>query len=87
MPRGDVKAALGDGAWADGASCRKVISGLAERGVNARAASVPVMSSGEDIAVLDRALQRIEQPVVLVGDAQPGKRRSLRMLVAVSNAC
>ena len=53
------------GAWADGSSWAKVIAPLAADGVRAVAAPLPLTSFADDVAALDRALERVTGPVVL----------------------
>ena len=60
------------GAWADGSSWAKVITMLAESGVEAVAAPLPLTSFQDDVAALDRTLERVEGPVVLAGHAYAG---------------
>lgn len=72
MPFRDMKVVLVHGAWADGSSWSKVIGRLAAHGVSAVAAPLPLTSLADDVAALDRTLERIEQPVVLVGHAYAG---------------
>jgi pimeloyl-ACP methyl ester carboxylesterase len=60
------------GAWADGSSWAKVIMALAESGVETVAAPLPLTSFQDDVAALDRALERVEGPVVLAGHAYAG---------------
>jgi pimeloyl-ACP methyl ester carboxylesterase len=60
------------GAWADGSSWAKVITMLAESGVEAVAAPLPLTSFQDDVAALDRALERVEGSVVLAGHAYAG---------------
>ena len=60
------------GAWADGSSWAKVITALAASGVRAIAASLPLTSFQDDVAALDRTLERVEGPVVLAGHAYAG---------------
>jgi pimeloyl-ACP methyl ester carboxylesterase len=60
------------GAWADGSSWAKVIALLAGDGVKVVAAPLPLTSFADDVAALDRALERVEAPVVLVGHAYAG---------------
>ncbi len=64
--------ALVHGAWADGSSWAKVIAALAAEGVKATAAPLPLTSFADDVAALDRALRRLDGPVVLVGHAYAG---------------
>jgi len=68
----DMKVVLVHGAWADGSSWSKVIGGLAAHGVSAVAAPLRLTSFADDVAALDRTLERIEPPVVLVGHAYAG---------------
>jgi pimeloyl-ACP methyl ester carboxylesterase len=63
---------LAHGAWADGSSWSKVIDRLRARGIKAIAAPLPLTSLTDDIAALDRALERIDGPVVLAGHAYAG---------------
>ncbi|CAG4906632.1 alpha/beta fold hydrolase [Paraburkholderia gardini] len=72
MSSGNVSAVLVHGAWADGSSWSKVIDRLKERGIDAIAAPLPLTSLGDDVAALDRTLERIEGPVVLAGHAYAG---------------
>jgi pimeloyl-ACP methyl ester carboxylesterase len=60
------------GAWADGSSWAKVIAPLAASGVRTIAAPLPLTSFQDDVAALDRTLERAEAPVVLVGHAYAG---------------
>ena len=72
MSSNDVNVVLVHGAWADGSSWAKVIIGLAASGVKAVAAPLPLTSFHDDIAALDRTLERVEGPVVLAGHAYAG---------------
>jgi pimeloyl-ACP methyl ester carboxylesterase len=60
------------GAWADGSSWSKVIERLAGQGVPAVAAQIPLTSFRDDVAALDRALERVTGPVVLAAHAYAG---------------
>jgi pimeloyl-ACP methyl ester carboxylesterase len=60
------------GAWADGSSWSKVIAGLAEQGITAVAAQLPLSALADDVAALDRTLERVGGPVVLAGHAYAG---------------
>jgi pimeloyl-ACP methyl ester carboxylesterase len=60
------------GAWADGSSWAKVIGPLALSKVKAIAAPLPLTSFRDDLAALDRTLERVEGPVVLAGHAYAG---------------
>jgi pimeloyl-ACP methyl ester carboxylesterase len=63
---------LAHGAWADGSSWRKIIAGLAAQGVKAWAAPLPLTSLADDVAALDRTLDRVDGPVILAGHAYAG---------------
>lgn len=60
------------GAWADGSGWAKVITPLAADGFSVTAAPLPLTSFAEDVAALERALERTEKPVILVGHAYAG---------------
>src|SRR5215475_6426085 len=60
------------GAWADGSSWARVISPLAAEGIKAVAAPLPLTSFADDVAALDRTLERVDGPVVLAGHAYAG---------------
>jgi len=72
MAMNDVTLVLVHGAWADGSSWAKVIAPLAASGVNTIAAPLPLTSFRDDVAALDRTLERTEGPVVLAGHAYAG---------------
>jgi pimeloyl-ACP methyl ester carboxylesterase len=67
-----VSVVLVHGAWADGSSWAKVIAPLAADGVRAIAAPLPLTSFSDDVAALDRTLERAAGPVVLAGHAYAG---------------
>jgi pimeloyl-ACP methyl ester carboxylesterase len=60
------------GAWADGSSWAKVIAPLTAGGVQVVAAPLPLTSFRDDVAALDRTLERVTGPVVLAGHAYAG---------------
>ena len=60
------------GAWADGSSWNDVITPLLSRGLRVLAAPLPLTSLSDDIAALDRAVERTNGPVVLVAHAYAG---------------
>ncbi len=60
------------GAWADGSSWSKVIRPLAADGLVVSAAPLPLTSFPDDVAALDRALERAPGPVVLAAHAYAG---------------
>jgi pimeloyl-ACP methyl ester carboxylesterase len=72
MAKNDVSVVLVHGAWADGSSWAKVIAPLAADGVKVTAAPLPLTSFSDDVAALDRTLDRVTRPVVLVGHAYAG---------------
>jgi pimeloyl-ACP methyl ester carboxylesterase len=60
------------GAWADGSSWAKVIAPLAADGFKVTAAPLPLTSFQDDLAALERSLERVPGPVVLAGHAYAG---------------
>ena len=60
------------GAWADGSSWSEVIKPLQSRGLKAMAAPIPLTSLSDDVAALERALERTDGPLVLVAHAYAG---------------
>jgi pimeloyl-ACP methyl ester carboxylesterase len=60
------------GAWADGSSWNDIIGPLLSKGLNVLAAPIPLTSLSDDIAALDRALERTNGPVVLAAHAYAG---------------
>ena len=67
-----VSVVLAHGAWADGTSWAKVIAPLAAEGITVVAAPLPLTSFRDDVAALDRTLERMTGPVVLAGHAYAG---------------
>jgi pimeloyl-ACP methyl ester carboxylesterase len=72
MAMNGVTLVLVHGAWADGSSWAKLIAPLAASGVKAVAAPLPLTSFRDDVAALDRTLERAEGPIVLAGHAYAG---------------
>ncbi len=72
MSSNDMSAVLVHGAWADGSSWSKIIGPLAAEGVKVLAAPLPLTTFQDDVAALDRALERMPGPVVLAGHAYAG---------------
>jgi pimeloyl-ACP methyl ester carboxylesterase len=68
----DVSIVLAHGAWADGSSWAKVIAALKDDAVNVSAAPLPLRSLADDVAALNRSLDRTEGPIVLAGHAYAG---------------
>ena len=60
------------GAWADGSSWNNIIGPLLAKGLNVLAAPIPLTSLSDDVAALDRALERTDGPVVLAAHAYGG---------------
>lgn len=67
-----VSVVFAHGAWADGSSWGRVITALKAEGVNVSAAPLPLTSLGDDVAALNRSMDRTEGPVVLVAHAYAG---------------
>ena len=72
MPHENVSVILVHGAWADGSSWAKVIGPLAAQVVRVLAAPLPLTSFAEDTAAVERTLERVPGPAVLVGHAYAG---------------
>ena len=72
MSGNNATVVLAHGAWADGSSWRKVINLLSARGVRSVAAPLPLTSLADDVAALDRVVDRAGGQVVLVGHAYSG---------------
>src|SRR5258708_31794072 len=68
----DVVGVLAHGAWADGSSWARVITALKAEAVNVSAAPLPLTSLAEDVAALNRSLDRTQGPIVLAGHAYAG---------------
>ena len=68
----DATIVLVHGAWADGSCWNKVILPLRNEGLKVTCAPLPLTSLIDDIAALERVLQRTPGPVVLVGHAYAG---------------
>jgi pimeloyl-ACP methyl ester carboxylesterase len=60
------------GAWADGSSWNDIIAALQSRGLDVLAAPIPLTSLSDDVAALERALERTKGPVILVAHAYAG---------------
>jgi pimeloyl-ACP methyl ester carboxylesterase len=72
MATNNATVVLVHGAWADGSSWAKVIMALAATEVKAVAPPLPLTSFHDDVSALDRTLERVEGPIVLVGHAYAG---------------
>lgn len=60
------------GAWADGSCWSNIVPPLGEEGLKVTCAPIPLTSLSDDIAALQRVLDRTSGPVVLVGHAYAG---------------
>jgi pimeloyl-ACP methyl ester carboxylesterase len=72
MAMKDVNVVLAHGAWADGSSWARVITALKAETVKVSAPPLPLTSLSDDVAALNRSLERTEGPVVLAGHAYAG---------------
>lgn len=78
------------GAWADGSSWNLVVLPLLQEGLKVVCAPIPLTSLSDDIAALDRVLERMEGPVLLAGHAYAGaviaatKSERVRSLVYIA---
>jgi pimeloyl-ACP methyl ester carboxylesterase len=68
----DVSVVLVHGAWADGTSWARVITALKADGTKVSAAPLPLTSLSDDVAALNRALERTQGPIVLAAHAYAG---------------
>ncbi|HWZ60327.1 MAG TPA: alpha/beta hydrolase [Gemmatimonadaceae bacterium] len=69
-PNGTI--VLVHGAWADGSNWQRVINPLERQGLKVICAPIPLTTLSDDIAALQRTLERTTGPVVLVGHAYAG---------------
>ena len=72
MAMQDVGVILAHGAWADGTSWARVIAPLKADGMRVSAAPLPLTALADDVAALNRSLERTEGPIVLAGHAYAG---------------
>jgi pimeloyl-ACP methyl ester carboxylesterase len=68
----DVSVVLAHGAWADGSCWAPVIAALKAESVRVSAAPLPLTSRADDVAALNRSLERTEGPIILAGHAYSG---------------
>jgi pimeloyl-ACP methyl ester carboxylesterase len=68
----DASVVFAHGACADGSIWSKIIAPLAAEGIRTIAAPLPLTSFEDDVAALDRILERVPGPTVLVGHAYAG---------------
>jgi pimeloyl-ACP methyl ester carboxylesterase len=72
MAARDVSVVLAHGAWADGSSWARVITALKAESAKVVASPLPLTSLADDVAALNRSLDRTEGPIVLAGHAYAG---------------
>ena len=72
MATKDVRVVLAHGGWADGTSWSRVITGLATRGITSVAAPLPLTELADDVAALNRSIERMPGAVVLAAHAYAG---------------
>jgi pimeloyl-ACP methyl ester carboxylesterase len=90
MAMKDVSVVLAHGAWAEGSSWAGVIAALKKESVDVSAAPLPLTSLADDVAALNRSLDRTNGPIVLAGHAYAGavialaSRERVRALVYVT---
>ena len=70
--RPNITVVLVHGAWADGSSWSRVITGLQQAGINVTSAPIPLTTLDDDVSAVKRAIDRTEGPVVLAGHAYAG---------------
>jgi pimeloyl-ACP methyl ester carboxylesterase len=68
----DVSVVLVHGAWADGSSWAGVVTALKKQSLKVSAAPLPLTSLADDVAALDRSLDRTKGPIVLAAHAYAG---------------
>src|ERR1700745_1269071 len=67
-----VSVVLAHGAWADGSSWARGVGALAADVTKVLAVPLPLTSLAEDVAALNRSLERTEGPIILAGHAYAG---------------
>ena len=72
MRNSDISVVLAHGAWADGSSWARVMSPLIAAGHKVSAPALCLTSFEADVAAVERALERVPGPVVLVAHAYAG---------------
>jgi pimeloyl-ACP methyl ester carboxylesterase len=86
----NATAILVHGAWADGSSWNPVVLPLLHEGLKVVCAPIPLTSLSDDIAALNRVIERTAGPVLLAGHAYAGaviagaKEDRVRSLVYVA---
>jgi pimeloyl-ACP methyl ester carboxylesterase len=72
MGTAELSVVVAHGAWADGSSWARVMSPLLAVGHKVLAASLPLTSFEADVAAVERTLERVPGPTVLVAHAYAG---------------
>jgi pimeloyl-ACP methyl ester carboxylesterase len=72
LSRKEITIVMVHGAWADGSSWSKIIASLYLSNIKAVTAALPLTSLTDDVAALNRTLERVDGPVVLLGHAYAG---------------
>src|SRR6202167_6143348 len=72
MGASEASVVLVHGAWADGSSWVRVLSPLIAAGHKVSAAPLPLTSFEADVAAVERTLERVPGPIVLVAHAYAG---------------
>jgi pimeloyl-ACP methyl ester carboxylesterase len=72
MATKEASVVLTHGAWADGSSWARVVTALKAEGTRVIAAPLLLTSLADDVAALNRSLDRTEGPIVLAGHAYAG---------------
>jgi pimeloyl-ACP methyl ester carboxylesterase len=70
--RGVTNIVLVHGAWADGSSWSKVIPLLEAKGLHVDAVQLPLTSLADDVAAVQRAIARVDGPLLLVAHSYGG---------------
>lgn len=90
MPNSKVTVAMVHGAWAECSSWNAVILGLQKKGLKSSCVPIPLTSLSDDVNSLDRALNRINGDIILVGHAYAGavigatKNERVKLLIYVA---
>jgi pimeloyl-ACP methyl ester carboxylesterase len=77
---GRTSVVLVHGAWADGSSWNEIIAPLQSKGLDVLAAPIPLTSLSDDVAALERAMERTKGQIVFAAHAYAGA-----VIAAVSN--
>jgi pimeloyl-ACP methyl ester carboxylesterase len=72
MAMRDVNVVPAHGAWADGSSWARVIAALKVEDAKVSAAALPLTSLADDVAALNRSLERTDGPIILAAHAYAG---------------